>query len=180
MQMSRPELAGVARWLVLLRTCCLGSRRRASRAASLHDALYAARKTPTSARAAASLHCALLHTNKPGSSSSSGKCTLVGCCSTSLCRLCCWQAREAYDHALKLEPSDTQIQLALQKAAAMESKQAAAGKHVFKRRLGDDGGDAPAGAGRRQEKRQQTVRPSVAKKEKTLLSFGEDEEQEEG
>lgn len=34
-----------------------------------------------------------------------------------------WQARGAYEQAVKLEPNDTQLQVALQKAAAKESKQ---------------------------------------------------------
>lgn len=57
--------------------------------------------------------------------------------------------------------------MSLQKASAREEKQAAEGKHKFKRKLDN-----------RQElaKRQvTTVRPSAAKKEKTLLSFGDDE-----
>lgn len=33
------------------------------------------------------------------------------------------QAREAYERAVKLEPNDAQLQVALQKAAAKESKQ---------------------------------------------------------
>ena len=47
------------------------------------------------------------------------------------------------------------------------------GKHVFKRKLGEEEGGGGRGGGG--EKRQQTVRTSAAKKEKTLLSFGEEE-----
>jgi hypothetical protein len=88
------------------------------------------------------------------------------------------QAREAYEQACKLEPNDSQLQLALQRAAAREGKQVAEGKHTFKRKL-DAGGGSGGGGGGQQEKRPQTVRPSAAKKEKTLLSFGGDEEEEE-
>lgn len=87
------------------------------------------------------------------------------------------QAREAYERAVKLEPSDTQLQVSLQKALARESKQIAENKHIFKRRLDDGGG----GGGGEQAKRPQTVRPSAAKKEKTLLSFAdEDAAEDEG
>ena len=79
---------------------------------------------------------------------------------------------------MKLEPSDTQLAVALQKASAREAKQIAEHKHTFKRRLDDGGGGGGSGGGSgEQAKRQQTVRPSAAKKDKTLLSFGEDEDE---
>ena len=78
---------------------------------------------------------------------------------------------------MKLEPSDTQLAVALQKASAREAKQIAEHKHTFKRRLDDGGGGGSGGGSGEQAKRQQTVRPSAAKKEKTLLSFGEDEDE---
>lgn len=87
------------------------------------------------------------------------------------------QAREAYERACKLEPSDTQLQVSLQKAAAREGKQIAEHKHTFKRTLELDEGGSGGGSGARHEKRQQLVKPSAAKKEKTLLSFGEEEEE---
>ncbi|KAL4452426.1 hypothetical protein ABPG75_008088 [Micractinium tetrahymenae] len=84
------------------------------------------------------------------------------------------QAREAYERAAKLEPNDAQLQVALQKAAAKESKQISEGKHVFKRRLEDSKEDDGGG------KRQQTVPAAAKKKEKKLLSFGDDEEEGQG
>lgn len=84
------------------------------------------------------------------------------------------QAREAYERAVKLEPSDAQLAVTLQRAAARETKQIAEGKHTFKRKLNTESG---SGGSREQQKRQQIVRPSAAKKEKTLLSFGADEDE---
>jgi hypothetical protein len=63
-----------------------------------------------------------------------------------------------------LEPSDSQLQVALQKAAAQEEKEAAEGRHKFKRKLEE----------RDANKRQRLARPPAAKKD-NLLSFGEDE-----
>lgn len=134
------------------------------------------------------------------------------------------QAREAYERACKLEPSDSQLQVALQRASAREAKQVGAGrcplschpprlqccwahalgsggaglllsarssvcfpqrlprrqiaehKHTFHKREREE---EQQGGGRGHEgKRQQTTVPAAAKKrEKTLLSFGADEEE---
>ena len=133
------------------------------------------------------------------------------------------QAREAYERACKLEPSDSQLQVALQKALAREAKQVrdqalplnfcplglllrahgpalssgmlphapspcdapppllpgqiAEHKHTFHKREREE--EPQQGGGRGHEgKRQQTTVPAAAKKrEKTLLSFGADEEE---
>lgn len=73
------------------------------------------------------------------------------------------QARAAYEQACRLEPSDSHLQSALQKAAAREDKEAAEGRHKFKKRKlneTDDNKRAP--------------RPAT-KRAGNLLSFGTDE-----
>jgi hypothetical protein len=82
--------------------------------------------------------------------------------------MCLLQAREAYQAACRLEPNEVQLQVSLQRATAREEKEAAEGKHKFKRKL-------EAGGEQQQGKRPETVRRSAAKKEKTLLSFADDE-----
>ena len=94
------------------------------------------------------------------------------------------QAREAYERACKLEPDDAQLQVSLTRATTLEAKEVAANKHKFKRRLESEAGAAEGQEPERQrqrqpDKRQPTVRPSAATKERTLLSFGGDEEEEE-
>lgn len=88
----------------------------------------------------------------------------------------CLQAREAYERACKLEPNDAQLQVSLQRAAAREAKQIAEHKHTFKRKLEEE--EAGGGGGGGRERGAVPVRPSAAKKERTLLSFGGDEEEE--
>ncbi|PRW57006.1 hsp70-Hsp90 organizing 2 [Chlorella sorokiniana] len=87
------------------------------------------------------------------------------------------EAREAYERACKLEPSDSQLQVALQKATAREAKQIAEHKHTFHKRERDEDERGGGGKGHEGKRHQATVPAAAKKKEKTLLSFGEEEEE---
>lgn len=92
-------------------------------------------------------------------------------------------AAEAYRGALRLERDDRGMQAALQKAEMFAARQAAEGKHTFK--TGSQRGSAaprpqgPAAAAAAAAKPRAKVQVKApAVKDRTLLSFGGDEEEE--
>ena len=79
------------------------------------------------------------------------------------------EAREAFQKALALEPSDVTLQTQLSKAMAMEAKEVASGQHKFKRKK-EDIKDKKGGAG------VVSVAESLrGTKKKQLLSFDDEE-----
>ena len=72
------------------------------------------------------------------------------------------QAASEYEKALKLEPANEQVQLALTRARVAAARQETEGKHRFKRKLSASD-KAPASA-------------PAAKQKRAVLSFQEDDE----
>lgn len=90
------------------------------------------------------------------------------------------QAREAYEKALELEPDDKSLQEARHRAHVAEHKAMEVHRHKFKRREPDSGQRQRPGTAKKPQQMTATVNAKAAAgvKNKSKLSFGEDEELE--
>jgi tetratricopeptide (TPR) repeat protein len=84
-------------------------------------------------------------------------------------------ARVAYEAAVRLEPNDKQLVASMDRARTFQARQEAEGRHKFKRWRGAEPGKAKEGGGS-QAKEAPVKGPAL--KNKTLLSFQDDNEED--
>ena len=92
-----------------------------------------------------------------------------------------WQAREAYEKGLELEPDERTLQQAAHAAHIAESKAAEARSHKFKRREGRPAAGAAGRGGnngRPPPPKRQRPQAAAGVQNTAMLSFGDDEEEE--
>jgi tetratricopeptide (TPR) repeat protein len=85
------------------------------------------------------------------------------------------EAADAYARAAELEPGDRALFDAMQRARAADAREASEGRHKFKRKAEEDAGGAGAAAKRREAPAAHAP-AGAAVRNRTLLSFGDEEE----
>jgi tetratricopeptide (TPR) repeat protein len=86
------------------------------------------------------------------------------------------EAADAYARAAELEPGDRALFDAMQRARAADARETAEGRHKFKRKAEEGGGGGVGGAAKRREVPAAHAPASAAVRNRTLLSFGDEED----